>query len=461
MALKLQNTLTREKEEFRPFDSEGKKVGFYGCGPTVYWFQHIGNMRRYVFEDILYRTLVFNGYEVEHVINVTDVGHLTSDEDTGEDKVEKAAKKEGRTAKEIADHYFNAFKEDLEKLNVKEPDKWPRASEHIQDQIDMIKTLEEKEYTYQTSDGVYFDTSKLEDYGKMANLNAEELEGGKRVDIGEKRNKTDFALWKFSEKPGERMQEWESPWGIGYPGWHIECSVMSSKYLGKQFDIHTGGMDHIQVHHTNEIAQSEATYDIKPWVSYWLHSGFMNFEGEKISKSTGGLYTLSDLSEKGYDPMEYRYLALMTHYRKPLVFSFQNLNDAKNAYKRLKRRIHEFQGDEKTNQEYLEKFTEAVNDDLNIPEALQVLWKLVRDENAEGKLKTIEKMDEVLGLNLLEPLDEQAEIPEQIQKLVELREKARKEKDFEKADKIRDEVKAQGYTIEDSKEGPIVKEDKE
>ncbi len=298
--LYLYNTLTRKKELFEPIISG--EVGFYSCGPTVYWYQHIGNMRYNLFVDSLRRVLLYNEYKVKQVMNVTDVGHLTSDQDTGEDKMEKAAAKEGKKAQDIANHYFKVFKEDLNKLNVIEPDIWCKATEHIQEQINLIKILEKKGFTYKTSDGIYFDTSKLNDYGKLANLKLEEQKAGERIDMKEKKNKTDFSLWKFSEKPGERQQEWESPWGIGYPGWHIECSAMSSKYLGKQFDIHTGGEEHIPIHHTNEIAQSEAAFGKKPWVKYWLHVRWLLFKNEKMSKSKGGIYTISALQEKGYQP---------------------------------------------------------------------------------------------------------------------------------------------------------------
>ena len=254
MSIKLYNTLTRKKEVFKPIKKG--HVGIYSCGPTVYWYQHIGNLRTYISNDVVKRVFLYNDYIVKHIINVTDVGHLTSDADTGEDKMERAAKKEGKKASEIADYYFKIFRDDFNKLNILEPDVWPKASGHIKEQIDLIKALEKKDYTYKTSDGIYFDTSKLDDYGKLAKLDAKELQAGKRVKVGEKKNKTDFALWKFSDKPGVRQQEWKSPWGLGFPGWHIECSALSSKYLGKHFDSHTGGQEHIAVHHTNEIAQS-------------------------------------------------------------------------------------------------------------------------------------------------------------------------------------------------------------
>ncbi|HKL24523.1 MAG TPA: cysteine--tRNA ligase [Candidatus Nanoarchaeia archaeon] len=462
MVLKLYNTLSGKKEEFSLINPEKKELGFYGCGPTVYWYQHIGNLRRYIFEDVLYRVLVFNGFRVNHIINVTDVGHLTSDQDEGEDKMEVSAKKENKSAKEIAQHYFNVFKQDLEKLNFSKPDKWAWATDHIKEQIELVKTLWEKGYTYFTNDGIYFDTSKLDDYGKLANINLEGVEGGKRIDIGEKRNKTDFALWKFSKEPGKRQQEWDPKeivsglgenWAIGYPGWHIECSAMSSKYLGEQFEIHTGGMDHIQIHHTNEIAQSESAYGKKPWVKYWLHSGFLNLKEGKLSKSKGGIITLSELIDKGYSPMEFKYLCLTTHYRKPLVFSFENLNSAKNAYKRLKENMLKIKDDGKTNKEYLEKFQEAINDDLNTPEAMQVLWNLIKDENAIGKYQTIKKIEEVFALDLISSQKVGEKIPNEIQNMLKEREKARKEKNFEKADKLRDEIQAEGYKIIDTSSG--------
>jgi len=447
--LKLYNTFTRKKEVFKPL--KGKEVGMYNCGPTVYWYQHIGNLRTYLFSDILKKVLEFNGLKVKQVMNVTDVGHLTSDADTGEDKIERAAKKEGKKAEDISNYYWKIFREDFKKLNISEPDIWCKATEHIKEQIELIKKLEEKGYTYKTSDGIYFDTSKLKDYGKLARLNIKGLKAGKRINIGEKKNKTDFALWKFSENPGERQQEWDSPWGLGFPGWHVECSAMSSKYLGDQFDIHTGGEDHISVHHTNEIAQSESATGKKPWVRFWMHGAFLTFKGEKVSKSKGGLYTISELKEKGFNPLSYRYLCLTSHYRKPLNFSLKNLEASQNALQRLKNIISEINDKGKADEKYLKEFEKAMNDDLNTPRALQVLWKFVRDEKAEGKIKTIKKMDEVLGLDLLKK--EKVDVPAEIKKLVEKREKARKDKDWKQADKIRDEIKKKGYVVEDVQDG--------
>ena len=446
--LKLYNTLSRKKEEFKPI--KPGFVGMYSCGPTVYWYQHIGNMRAYLFSDTLKRVLLFNGFKIKHVMNVTDVGHLTSDADTGEDKMEQAAKKEGKKAEDIANYYLKLFREDFKKLNIIEPDIWPKATEHIKEQIELIKKLEQKGYTYKTSDGIYFDTSKLKDYGKLAKLKIENLEAGKRIDIKEKKHATDFALWKFSETPGKRQQEWSSPWGVGFPGWHIECSAMSMKYLGEHFDIHTGGEEHVPVHHTNEIAQSEAVTG-KKFVNYWLHLRWLTFKGEKVSKSSGGLYTIEELEKKGFQPLVYRYFCLTAHYRTNLEFSLENLENAKNALSRLKNIISELKDDGKTNQNYLKEFEEAINDDLDTSKALQVLWKLIRDSKADGKLKTIAKMDEVLGLDLLKK--ERYEIPEQIKKLIKEREDARKKKDFKRADEIREKIKKQGWQLDDTSDG--------
>ena len=416
--LKLYNTLTRNVEVFNPIKKG--EVRMYACGPTVYWYQTIGNLRRYIFEDILKRTLLYNKYKVKQVMNVTDVGHLTSDSDEGEDKMEKAAKKEGKKAEDIANHYWNVFKADFKKLNILEPEIWCKATEHIKEQIELVKKLEEKGFTYRTSDGIYFDTSKLSDYGKLAKLKVEDLEAGKRTEMRDKKNSTDFALWKFSETPGKRQQEWESPWGIGFPGWHIECSAMSMKYLGETFDIHTGGIDHIPVHHTNEIAQSEAATG-KKFVNYWLHSAFLTFKGEKVSKSTGGLYTISELEEMGYKPLQYRYFVLGAHYRSPLDFSLENLDNAKNSYERLKNIVCELKDDKKTNETYIKAFEEAINEDLNTPKALAVLWELVRDEHADGKVSVIKKMEEVFALDLFKK--EKLNVPAEVSKLADEREK--------------------------------------
>jgi len=452
MELKLYNTLSRKKEIFKPIKKG--HVGIYACGPTVYLYQTIGNLRTYLFVDILRKVLEYNNYKVKEVMNITDVGHLTSDADEGEDKIEKAAKKEGKKAQDIANHYWKVFKQDFKKLNIKEPNIWTKATEYIKEQINLIEVLEKKGYTYKTSDGIYFDTSNFKDYEKFARLDVKGLQAGKRICVGEKRNKTDFALWKFSEKPGVRQQEWKSPWGVGFPGWHLECSAMAMKNLGNTFDIHTGGIDHINVHHTNEIAQSEAASG-KKFVNYWLHGNFLTFKGEKVSKSKGGLYTISELQKKDYEPLSYRYLCLTTHYRKGLNFSLKNLDSGQNTYQRLKNIISEIKRDRQLNKKYLKEFESAINDDLNMPKALQVLWKLVRDEKADGKIKTIKKMDEIFGLDLFK--QEKIKIPAEVRKLVDEREKLRKKKEWKKADEIRSKIKKLGYVLEDRKEGGRVR----
>ena len=450
--IKLYNTLTRKKEDFVPI--KDGKVGIYTCGPTVYWYAHVGNFRSSVFADVLKRVLMYNGFDVKHVINVTDVGHLTSDGDEGDDKLEKAAASEGKTAKEISEFYFKAFKEDFAKLNLIEPDFWPRATEHIKEQIDLIKILEKKDYTYKTSDGVYFDSSKFGDYGKLTNKKIEGLKEGKRISAKEKKNKTDFALWKFSGTPGERQQEWESPWGLGFPGWHIECSAMSSKYLGKQFDIQTGGEDLASVHHENEIAQSECAFGKKPWVKTWMHGAFLNIKGGKMSKSAGKIKTISQLEEEGIDPLAYRYFTFSAKYRKPLTWSNEAMQSAVDSYRKLRNIISGLENVRGINKKYLKEFEARINDDLDMPGALAVLWSLVRDEKAEGKIGTIKKMDQVFGLKLLET--EEVEVPSEIREIADEREKARAEKNWGKSDELRDKLKEMGWIIKDSKEGYVL-----
>ncbi|MEM3091166.1 MAG: cysteine--tRNA ligase [Candidatus Pacearchaeota archaeon] len=458
MFLKIYNTLSKKKEIFKPL--KDKKVGIYTCGPTVYWYQHIGNLRSYIFPDILKKVLKVQGYKVKHVINVTDVGHLTSNADEGEDKIEKAAKKEGKNAKEISEFYFRIFREDLKKINVSEPDFWPKATQHINEQIELIKKLEKKGFTYKTSDGIYFDTSKIKDYGKLAGLNIEGLKAGKRISLGEKKNKTDFALWKFSKKRGVRQQEWDSPWGVGFPGWHIECSAMSMKYLGESFDIHTGGEDHIPVHHTNEIAQSEGATG-KPFVKYWLHGAFLTSGGEKISKSKGGFYTLSEIEEKGYNPLDLKYFYLSAHYRKPLEFKFQALDAARNSLNRLKEIISRLDKGKRVNKKNVElaykQFLEFLNDDLNFPKALSYMWDILREErlNDTEKYELVLKFDEIFGLDLGK--EKKIEIPEEVLNLATEREKLRLKKKFKEADMIRQKINNLGFIIEDNKKGFILK----
>src|SRR3989338_2131329 len=363
--LLLYNTLGRKKQEFKPI----KKgiVGLYTCGPTVYSYAHIGNLRTYIFEDILKRVLIENGYKVKHVMNITDVGHLTSDADTGDDKVEKSAKEQKKTVWDIAGFYTKVFQEDIAKLHILDPDIWCRATDHIKEQIELIKKLEKKGLTYKTSDGIYFDTSKFKDYGILGNIKAEGLKAGVRVEIGEKKNPTDFALWKFSPKDSKRQMEWKSPWGTGFPGWHIECSAMSMKYLGETFDIHCGGIDHVPVHHTNEIAQSEAATG-KSFVKYWAHGAFLLLEKEKMAKSGGNFITLQTLIERGYDPLDYRYFCFTAHYRSELKFSFDALTSCRAAFNILKEKYLEFRKKKSAVNKkdhlvviYVKKFESAIN----------------------------------------------------------------------------------------------------
>ncbi len=449
--LKLYNTLSREKEEFKPIKKD--EIGIYTCGPTVYWFGHAGNLRSYIFADILKRVLLYNEFKVKHIINVTDVGHLTSDSDTGDDKMEAAAAKEGKTAKEISHFYFDAFRKDFRKLNLIEPFKWTWATEHIKEQIEMIEILEKKNYTYKTDDGIYFDTSKFKDYGKLSNKKIEGLEAGKRIDLRDKKNKTDFALWKFSFPEDKRQQEWDSPWGKGFPGWHIECSAMATKYLGKQFDIHTGGEDNMPIHHENEIAQSECVWGVKPWVKTWMHGAFLNIKGgKKMSKSAGKIKTISQLEDEGIAPLMYRYFTYSAKYRKPLVWSSEAVESAVNSYKKLKNIISGIENTAGKNKMYLKEFEERINDDLDMPGALAVLWKLVRDEKASGKIGTIRKMDMVFGLDLLKE-EEKEKVPKEIIEIANERQKARGGKDWARSDELRDLIKAKGWVVKDSKDG--------
>ena len=457
--LKLYNTLTRKKEIFKPLKYD--LVRIYTCGPTVYQYAHIGNLRTYIFEDLLKRVLLYNKYKVKHVMNITDVGHLTSDADTGEDKLEVAKKRERRTAWEIAEFYTKAFKEDIKKLDILLPNIWCKATDHIKEQINLIKLLEKKGFTYKTEDGIYFDTSKLRDYGKLARLKKEKLKSGIRIDIKDKKHATDFALWKFSPKDKKRDMEWNSPWGIGFPGWHIECSAMSMKYLGRTFDIHCGGIDHIPIHHTNEIAQSEATTG-KKFVNYWLHGEFLVLKDIKMAKSGENFITLNTLIEKSYDPLAYRYLCLTAHYKSPLDFSYESLDSAKSALNRLKNKILELKN-KKDNWHndnaltYEKRFLEYINDDLNVPRALALLWELLDDNNLtmQDKYKLAIKFDKMLGLNLGQAKKEK--IPKEIIKLAEEREKSRKLKKWDVSDKLRQEIKHKGYLIEDADSGYIIK----
>lgn len=455
MKLRLYDTYTRRIREFRPINPPN--VGLYTCGPTVYDYAHIGNLRTYIFEDLLRRVLEFNGYKVTHVMNITDVGHLVSDADTGEDKMEKGSRRTGKSAWEIADQYTRAFQNDMHHLNMIEPTIWCKATDHIQEQIDLVKCIEEKGYTYRTSDGIYFDTSKQPDYGFMARLDVEGLQAGSRIDMGEKHNPTDFALWKFSPKDKKRQMEWDSPWGVGFPGWHIECSAMSAKYLGTYFDIHCGGEDHISVHHTNEIAQTEACYGTR-LANFWMHGFFLQIEEDRMSKSSGEFLRIQSLIDRGYDPLSYRYFALNANYRSKLTFAWEGLDGAQTSLERLRNAVYDMGEPGTVDEEYVDKFTDQVNDDLNMPRALAVTWDLVRSDLPDPTKKaTLQIFDSVLGLNLISWQPKEESIPEDILGLIDQRQKARENKNWAEADEIRDQLATAGYQVKDTPDGPQVK----
>lgn len=450
--LKLFNTLDRKKQIFKPI----KKgvVGLYSCGPTVYNYAHIGNLRAYIFADILKRTLKYNQYKVKHVMNITDVGHLTSDADEGEDKMIKALKREGKelnekSMKQIAQFYTKAFKNDIKKLNIFKPNKWCRASKHVKDMIKTVKKIEKNNYSYETSDGVYFNTEKMSDYGKLAGLNIKGIKPGARVKINpEKKNPIDFALWfKAIGKGKKHIMQWDSPWGKGWPGWHIECSAMSTKYLGQPFDIHTGGIDHIAIHHTNEIAQSEAA-EKKPLAHYWLHNEFLILDKEKMAKSGESFITLSTLIKRGFDPLAYRYLCLSAHYRSPLSFSWESLKSAQNALNNLYQVVARYPKPGKVIESDGQKFKQAINDDLDTPQALAIVWDLIKNDYPENKkMATLLEFDKVLGLDLAKTKIALSKVPSEIKKLVAQREELRKQKNWSEADQIRKQIDKNGYII--------------
>lgn len=456
MEIRLTNTMSRRKEIFKPLKIG--EVGIYTCGLTVYNFAHIGNLRAYVFADTLKRMFLFNGYKVRHVMNITDVGHLTGDEDEGEDKMEAGARREGKTVWEIVDFYTKAFFKDLERLRIILPTVTCRATEHVQDMIDMIRKIEANGYTYIAGGNVYFDTSKVPDYGKLARLQLDEEKIRSRVESDPfKKNPFDFVLWFTRYKYENHAMQWDSPWGRGFPGWHIECSAMASKYLGERFDIHTGGIDHIPVHHTNEIAQSEAAFGHE-WVNFWLHSEFLVIgEGEKMSKSLGNFITLQTLIDRGYEPADYRYYLLGAHYKKQLTFTMEALDGAKSAMKKLITRIEELkelnESETRPDGDLMNEFHEAINDDLNTPKALAVLWKVVDSEDLRPgeKLSLIDRFDEVLGLGLSEV--ESKTIPEEVIELANQRDAARKERNWEKADELRQLISEKGYEVLDERDG--------
>ena len=457
MKVQLYNTLTHSKEEFKPIDPN--EVRIYSCGPTVYSYAHIGNFRTYVFMDSLRRVLKYNGYNLKHVMNITDVGHLTSDADTGEDKMEKAAKKEGKNPYEIAEFYTKAFMDDMHKLNIDMPNIISKATDNIPEMLEMVKEIIKNGYAYETSKGIYFDVSKLDQYPVLSNNKLEGQEAGARIEVDpEKRNPYDFAIW--IKAPENHMMKWDSPWGPSYPGWHLECSAMSRKFLGPKFDIHTGGVDHIPIHHENEIAQSKGATGQIP-ANYWMHCEFLLIDGGKMSKSLGNIYTLKTLAENGIEPLAYKLFCFSSHYRNKINFTFEGVKSYQKALERLRNGYEKHLTGTATVQEsklkeYENKFHEAINDDLNIPLAMSTVWEVIREENKSVQYaKLIEKFDEVLGLDLknYKKYQTKVDVPEEVQKLVEKRTLARKEKNWAESDKLRDEIKNLGYSVKDTANG--------
>ncbi|MDD6054759.1 MAG: cysteine--tRNA ligase [Clostridiales bacterium] len=457
MDLKFYNTLTRKKEDFVPIDP--KLVRMYSCGPTVYNYAHIGNMRAYVFMDTLRRVLTYAGYKVKSVMNITDVGHLLSDADDGEDKMEKSAREQKKTPKEIADAISAQFFDDLKALNINRPTVTPKATDNIPEMIEIVVALLEKGYAYETDDGIYFSVEKFPRYGQLSGINLDDQKSGARVEVNDqKRHPADFALWKKAQP--NHIQQWDSPWGMGFPGWHIECTAMSNKYLGSPFDIHTGGIDHIPIHHENEIAQSECWLD-KKCVNYWMHGEFMLFDGGKMSKSLGNCYLLSQLNEMGYSAMDFRYFCLNTHYRQKLNFTFDTLAASKTAYNRLLTLLRQhFDSDVRTEESVLkafdDEFNAAISDDLNVPMALGLLWKMLKLPKSKDVCLLAQKWDAVFGLNLdklPQPEKQQVNAPQEVIDLAEERLVARKNKDWAKSDELRAKIKASGYDVKDTATG--------
>jgi len=462
--IRLYNTLTRKIEDFKPL--EDKKVGLYSCGPTVYWNQHLGHMYAYIQWDTLVRFLRYSGFDVKWIMNITDVGHLTSDQDTGEDKMEKGAKREGLTVWQTAEKYTQQFMESLEILNIQKPDVLAKATDHIQEQIELIKKIEANGFTYKTKTGLVFDTSKFSEYTKFAKLDLKGQKSGARVEIDpEKKNPWDFLLW-VTNQPNHIMQ-WDSPWGKGFPGWHIECTAMSTKYLGEKFDIHTGGVEHIPVHHTNEIAQAHGAFS-RSSVNFWLHNGWLIFGGEKMSKSLENNILATDLVKKGFEPMAFRYLVLTSSYRQGMNFTWESLKGTQTAYQKLVALIQDWKSKkprEKVSNEdlgkinsYRQEFQEKLSNDLNTPEALAVLWKVAKSNlSAYDKTELLAEFDQVLGLRLIKKAEIKTEIPEQIKKMAKEREALREKDEWEKADELRKKIEEENFTIEDTNRGTVIK----
>ena len=462
MDLKLYNTLTKTKEIFKPIDE--KEVKIYSCGPTVYKDATIGNMRTNIFQDILRRVLKYNGYKIKHAMNITDVGHLVSDGDEGEDKMLKSAREEHKSPMEIAEHYTKLFFDDLKSLNIETPEIVCKATQHIQEMLEYVQKLVENGYAYETSTAIYFDVSKLDKYPILTNIDLENQKAGARVEIDkEKKNPYDFALW--IKAPENHLMKWDSPWGLSYPGWHIECSAMGQKYLGEQFDIHTGGIDLIPTHHENEIAQSKGKCGKIP-ANYWMHGEYLLIDGGKMSKSLGNVYLIKDIKEKGYDAIVYKLFSYSSHYRNKLNFTWEGIDSASKSLERLRNsyKIHLEGNDilDNADKEKLinlqESFLSAINDDLNMPLAMSFVWEVAKFEKKSKEIASIlAKFDIVLGLKIDELNDKKEEIPQEILDLIEQRKSARKNKDFAKSDELRDELIKRGYTVKDTKEEMIVK----
>ena len=459
--LKLYNTLTKKQEEFQPIKKGS--VGFYACGPTVYNFVHIGNLRTYILSDVLRRTLGFLGYKVNFVMNITDVGHLTGDVDTGEDKLEKGATREGKTVWDIAKFYEKAFLKDAKSINIKSPTKLPRATDHIKEQIKLISDLKKKGFTYDTPEAVYFDISKFKDYTKLSGRNLEgELQGARAEVVKDqaKKNPADFALWfKRVGKFADHTMHWDSPWGDGFPGWHIECSAMSAKYLGQPFDIHAGAVDLIFPHHSNEISQSVSAYG-KNLANFWIHGEHLLINSGRMGKSEGNFITLKDVAEKGFNPLAFRYLVLGAHYRAKLNFSWESLEGAQNSLDHLYDKIAELKGTPSIAMcaDFAIAFEKEIENDLNMPRVLSLTWRLLKSDNADKlKLSTLAKFDEVLGLDLLKGAEKKKKTPASVKKLAQAREDFRKEKDFKKSDEIRKEIESKGFIVKDTSDGPLIR----
>lgn len=460
MSLRIYNSLTKQTEEFRPLDPN--EVKMYLCGPTVYDYVTVGNYRTYSLGDFVSRILKSNGYKVNYIMNLTDVGHLTGDNaenpDHGDDRLEAAAEREGKSAKEIANFYIADFFKSYEKLNLTKPKKFTRATDYIQEQIEVVRTLEQKGYTYETSDGIYFDTSQFGKYGELSGLNSKNVKEGARVEINpEKKNPTDFALWKYSPKDKMRWQEWNSPWGRGFPGWHIECSAMSMKELGPTLDIHLGGEDLKMIHHQNEIAQSECATG-KEFVKYWMHGAFLLVDDGKMGKSLGNAYTVSDIEAKGFDPIALRYFYMTAHYRSKINFTWESLTSASNALNKLYDIIGSYKEEKHASAEteYLDRFNAAINDDINMPKAVAVMWDLLKSNVEEAsKIVTLLRMDEVLGLRIVDYVG--FEVPQNVNDLAKMRNQYRRSGIWDKADLLRREIEQAGYIVEDTKDGFKIK----